>query len=258
MPRRGVTIPESELGELSKENGRWFDVYYSHPNAPKDKNYKNKVRKFLCFKKHNTKSFENFKLNDIEEFKKMLKDLNYENGINQYLSAISGFAEILRNDFPDKFPRSFLINVASLQEKRASKPSGEVLSLTQISYIKKFNDEEADKYEKFVFEKLFNQGVQLEELQEVGNKELEGNINYISKANQYFINITEYLSKQKVYPESKNINSDHFKKTHQANFLLCPNCQKKTENIAENWVLVRTEFDKQYRLVCINCKGEKK
>lgn len=256
MAKKSIKIPESELGELSKENERWFNVYYNHPNAPKTEDYKNRVRDFLCFKKHNTKPFENFKLNDIENFKKMLKDSKYENGINQYVSAISSFAKFLRKNYPETFPRSFLVDVASLREKGDSKPSGEVLSLTQISYIKKFNYEKADNYEKFIFEKLFNQGIQLEELQEIGNKELEDNINYISKANQYFIKITEYLKNQRVYPELKNINSDHFKKTHQANFLLCPNCQKETENIAENWVLVRTEFDKQYHLVCINCKGE--
>lgn len=256
MAKRDVIIPPHFLGEVSEENKKWFKIYCDNPKAPKTQSYKDKVRKFLEYVKHNKKPLYEFEQADVEIFIEMLMDAGYGGGgIDQFICAISGCARILRKYDPVTFPPSFLSSISpTLRMNEESKSSGDVLTLKQLSLIRKFTLEQDDRVDKFIFEALFRQGVQLEELQSIGKRDLDSSLDYKYKANQYFKKLTEYLKKHREYAKVKNVNAEHFKQSHQAYFFPCPICQKEFENIAENWVLVRTEFDSEYRLVHAACK----
>jgi hypothetical protein len=251
MAKKNVRIPQKLLGELSRENRKWFEFYENHPSAP-GKAYRSKARKFLEYKKHNQKPFPAFDDTDVQIFIEMLKSAGYGSGINGYIGAISGLAERLRTEFTQDFRPSFLTNISRFAVDEESKSSGIVLTQRQISLIKKYTLEKGSELEIYFFEKLFRQGVQLERLQIIGQEEFGEDIDFIYQSRQYFKRVTRYLKSE------ENINAEHFKLSHQAYFFKCPNCEKETENIAENWVLIRTEFDDEYRLVCAGCKGKKK
>ncbi len=259
MAKSSVGIPPHLLGELSQENSKWFELYENHPQAPKTKSHRNKVRKFLEYKEHNQKPFYFFGQADVDNFIAMLKSAGYKGGgIDPFISAISKCAEILREEYPQTFPPSFLSSVSKSRKNEARESSGEVLTLGQITLIKKYTLEQGDLYEKYIFEKLFRRGVQLEELQFMGKNDFDEDIDLIYRANQYFKKITQYLTDQGEYKKTTNINSEHFKQSHQAYFFLCPTCQERIENIDENWVLVRTKFDDEYRLVHAACKEKQR
>lgn len=259
MAKSDVEIPPDLLGELSPENSKWFELYENHRLAPKTKSHRNKVRKFLEYKEHNQKPFYLFGQAEVDNFVTMLKSVGYNTGgINPYISAISKCAYILREEYPKTFRPSFLSNVSKSRKNEARKSSGEILSLGQISLIKKYTLEQGDLHEKYIFEKLFSRGVQLEELKVIGRNDFDEDIDFIYKANQYFKKLTTYLTEQGGYAKTTNLNSDHFKKSHQAYFFLCPICQERIENTAENWILVRTELDNEYHLVHATCKDKLK
>jgi hypothetical protein len=255
MAKRSVRIPPELLGEVSEENRKWFEIYCNHPKAPKSKSYRKKIKNFLEYKDHNQKPFYTFNQIEVDKFIEMLIDAGYGGGgIDPFISAISRCAQILRDEYPDTFPSTFLISISKSRINEVSKSYGGVLTLLQLSLIKKFTIEQGDSFEKFVFEELFQKGVQLEELQSNGRSNFDSSVDYIYKANQYFRKLTQYLREKGEYANTKNINSEHFKQSHQAYFFTCPICQEKFENLEENWVLVRTEFDSQYRLVHAACK----
>ena len=54
---------------------------------------------------------------------------------------------------------------------------------------------------------------------------------------KYFKKLTQNLTERGEYAKTTNINSEHFKQSHQAYFFLCKTCQVRIENIAENWIL---------------------
>ena len=109
-----------------------------------------------------------------------------EEASTPYISAISKCAEILRAEYSDIFSSSFLSSISTLRKNEGSNSSGEVLSIRQISMIKKYTLEQGDLYEKYIFEKLFRRGVQLEKLQIIGESDFDGDIDFIYKANQVF------------------------------------------------------------------------
>jgi len=258
MAKSSVRIPPGLLGELSQENNKWFEFYEKHPNAPKTKSYRKKVRYFLEYKGHNQKPFYSFGEAEVNNFLDMLKSAGYNRGIDTFISAISKCAKILREEYSDIFPPSFLSSISKSRKNEASESSGEVLTLRQISLIKKYTLEQGDLYEKYIFENLFRRGVQLESLKVVEKIDFDEDVDFIYKANQYFKKLTSHLTEQGEYAKTTYLNSDHFKKSHQAYFFPCPFCQGRIENIAENWILVRIEFDDEYRLVHAACKDNLK
>ncbi len=228
MAKRGVRIPPDLLGEVCEENRKWIEIYENHPKASKIKNYKSKFTRFLRYIEHNQKPFYLFDQADVDKFIDMLIDSGYGGGgIDQFIHAISSCAQILRDEYHDQFPSSFLINVSKSLINEESKSYGEVLNLKQLSLIKKFTLEKGDTFDQFVFEELFQKGVQLEELQSIGIRNSDTSINYKNKATKYFRKLTQYLQNQGEYFKAKNINSEHFKLSHEAYFFLCPICARE-------------------------------
>ena len=260
MARRKKEIPPEMLGEISQENAEWLIFYENHPKAPKTEHYRNYVREFLCYINHNQKSFTKFTENDADNFIGMLERVPFSgSGINNYIGAISGCARILREEKQDSFSPTFLINISKKRRKRQEnecKPSSEYFTLRQISLIKKFTYEQCNDTDQFIFNELYYNGIQLVELQSIGKELLDSKIDYIHKANQYFLKITEHLKEMGEYFEENNINSEHFKQSHKDFFIRCPFCEQDVENISENWILVRTEFTDKYRIIHSPCKDK--
>ena len=75
----------------------------------------------------------------------------------------------------------------------------------------------------------------------------------------YFKKVTTYLkSIAGVWKKERSLNYSDILKSHEIYMIKCPNqnCGELSENFQKNWVLVKTEFDTEYRLVCSQCKGE--
>jgi hypothetical protein len=260
MPRGDGKIDPKELGELSPENNKWFEIYFNHSKAPKNKGYKNKVKSFLEYKEHNQKPLDLLVDDDVKNFIDMLKRSGFGiNGINPYINAISACAKLLREEYPISFSPLFLINISNLLSiNEEIKPSGEVLTLGQIDIIKKYTIEECDIYENYIFTRLFCEGVKLEELKISGKNYFSEEIDFDGKARKYFKKLTQQLKKHEKLDNITNINSEHLKKSHRAYYFLCPFCQKRFENIAENWILMRTEFNDEYRIIHALCKDKQR
>jgi len=298
MAKGKAKIPLHLLGELSSENSKWFRAYEKSPKAPTTKSYRTKVERFLRYTKHNQKPFYTFIQDDVINFIEMLeKEGEYRGGgIDPYIGAISKCAEILRDEYPKKFSPFFLADISKLKKNEKSTPSGQALTSTQISYIRKYNTEHAEQddfYGEYIFEMIFQLGLQLEELQLYQPKDYDRekqcfisaggepipyqisvidsllirfldsakdisnkHVDFSSESRKYFKEVTAYLKGKDVYSEGRNINSEYLKQSHTAYFIPCPNCKKETENIEENWVLTKVESSDVYRLYCKTCKGK--
>jgi site-specific recombinase XerC len=260
MARGTAKISSDELGELSSENKKWFEVYENHAKAPKTKEYRDQVREFLEYKNHNRKSFQAFDQTDVSNFIEMLEHAGFQaGGINTYISAINACAKILHEEDSEAFTLSWLDGLRTKRKnKEESESPGEVLTVEQISLIKKYNREQGNEITRYIFDNLFRGGVQLEELQNIGKHDFREDIDFINESAKYFRKITSYLIKSKVYTETAIINSKHFKLSHQAYFYQCPFCKEVFENVNQNWILLRTKYDTEYRLVHAACKGRLK
>lgn len=261
MARGPARIPLEELGELSSENKKWFEIYENHTKAPGTKEYRDQVREFLEYKNHNRKPFPEFEKTDVSNFLEMLERAGFKaGGINTYVSVINACTKILHEEDSETFTLSWLDGLLTKRKKKEeeSESPGEVLTVEQISLIKKYNREQGNEITRYIFDKLFRGGVQLEELQNIGKHDFEKDIDFINESTKYFRKITSYLIERKVYTETAIINSKHFKLSHQAYFYQCPFCKEEFENVNENWILVRTEYDAEYRLVHAACKGKLK
>lgn len=258
MARGSVKIPAQELSELSKENEKWFEIYERHSNAPKTKAYRDQVKEFLKYKRHNRKPLQSFDKKDINNFIEMIDSMGFKAvSADSYISVINSFARILNEEDSATFPLSWLNGILTERKNKISNAEspGEVLSVDQLSLIKKFTQDQGNKIWEYIFNKLFREGIQLEKLQIDGKHEIDVDIDFINESTKYFQKITTYLKEKGVYTKTTIINSKHFKLSHKAYFLLCPFCKKEFENVDKNWILIRTEYDNEYRLVHAACKG---
>lgn len=285
MARGKPTIPDEYLGEISDENSVWFEAYSeNHPIGPTPKV---KVGKILRYKEINQISIQDFSLKEIREFKDMMEERTYKpSGIEPYIRNFSGFAKFLRENHKDEFPETFLLNINDVineldEEKNALGTSDKSLSPMQINLIRKYNKENGTVYDEYIFEVFFQLGIQGKELQLCQPKFQHPNKPCFTpqKGNNIFYNtvISTILKKIKEVDEDElakkirnvryyfedvseyvdgKVNATSLKASHLAYFLLCPSCKEKTENVEENWVLVRTEFDEGHRLYCVKCKGK--
>lgn len=270
-------------GEMEENNKKWFDEYIEHHHP---EGYNSLVERFLRFSDFQNRPFDTFVIDDLDRYKRILEVSGRRSGNDFY--AIKNFRNFLRDKYQKQFGETFLPNLSRfIPRTQKSKTNGMVLSLPQISYIRKYN--KSDIYDEYVFEVLFQLGVQKEYLKFClpvyadpanrlfvlkGKKEpipyndkietllskikdakkLEDKIKKIN--HQYFYKITDYLRDDiKIFPENRKLNSSDILVSHQAYFFTCPNCGDKFENIAENWILAKMEVDNQNRLFCTQCKG---
>lgn len=289
-------IQEEFLGEIRKDNQRWFDLYKA-----KNKNYHSQIRRFLRYTKHNEKSLDLITVDDIREFADMLENLEKpykRSGFNNFIFGVSELAKFLRDEIGEPFPEEFLTNITAkemgiIKENEGTDSYGKALTQNQLWGIRKYNQIQETRVEEYFFEILFQLGVTIEDLDSCKpkyqnssekwfgfnkdpkknltyNKKIETVIERLSAEDKKEINnavvdnneITKYLKrvttflKKEINYTGKNINKDHIKKSHEVYILPCFNCGGKLENLADNWLLVHTESDENFRLVCVECKGE--
>ena len=75
-------------------------------------------------------------------------------------------------------------------------------------------------------------------------------------SNKYLERITKNLIQEGNFYKDTNLNMFDIRETSKDFFLECPNCKRRLENVSRNWVLAKTDYDDDFRLVCCICKGE--
>jgi hypothetical protein len=270
---------------MEQSNKGWFEKFKAKTNH-KSKGYYQTVEKFLKFSKYKDKPFNTFTLTDIEDYVYVMWDNNYSaKRTDGVVAAISSFKNFLIKNY--SFPQDFLSNVLTLQVNESSVPDSDPLTPLQLHYVREYN--ERNIVDEFIFEIYFQLGVDKKDLeicvpQNVDREKRcfhsEGKeIKYNEKINQlmrkvedvdgletqvksidyrYLKKATTHLKEAGVWKKERALNYSDILKSHEVYMLKCPNlsCGELTENLQQNWVLVKEEFDTEYRLVCSQCKGK--
>jgi len=78
-----------------------------------------------------------------------------------------------------------------------------------------------------------------------------------SMVEYYFGVMTNYLQDKGYFLKEQTFSFDNIKHTRNRYKMKCPCCGEMSENISENWVLIRLENSELKQIVCKKCKGEK-
>ena len=226
---------------------------------------------------------------DITNFIGILDRLNQKTSQkNNYISAANAFRVFLLEQHPDLFDPSFLDGLISLKKQSDSSPERIALNPDQLFLIRKYADVKPKPLTIYIFELYFQLGIQKKDIQycTVQNADLEKmefrkDKNVIKYNNVIQNLLLKYRNELKDANLSASSASDKFETltswliknnaagqyfdsplcwedvnfSHSLYILTCPVCQRKHENIASNWVLVKTEIENEYRLACVQCKG---
>lgn len=268
-------------------NKVWFDDFKN--NTDKITSHSN-VERFLKLKIFNNKPFNSFDINEIINFYDFLEKLPASPAtINNYLNAIIKFRDYLIKKYPNDFPNLFLHEAGDL--RHAPKELGQFekipLNYYQLSLIRKYPD--TKPVTKYIFEIFFQLGIDKKDIEFCNSRNADFEkmefrtdndpIRYntviqnmllkyteeladieltVSKASSRFESLTNYLIKNNAngkYTRERPLCYEDIRYTHSLFIFTCPNCNMKHENISSNWVLAKTEFEEEYRLVCNICKG---
>ena len=264
-------LPNYLRKEIASHNKLWLEKYQTESNNRKE--YYPDVQEFLEFCAHNNdKEVQYIDRTDADLYITTLKEYtNSSFTINRRLSALAGFRNFLRSQYPQEFGEEFLSDLPPHERTDENPKDIRALSLEQVSYIRKYNRRYLK--DEYIFELFFQLGIDNNDLiackfPRIRTAQVDEIIKKVPKGevvegtiNSYFTKITKHLKKQGKYDENRrSINSYDLAESHQAYFLKCPNCRRTFENIAENWVLARVKFDEagyqdKYRIVCAQCKG---
>jgi hypothetical protein len=276
--------------EINPENNLFLIAFKNNNRFYKSGYYQN-IENFLKYKGISTKPLSSLTADDVE----MYRDDMWKEGVGSkrtdaIISAISTFKKYLitEKSFPDNFLQrieDLRINDKSLSDKSV------IFSREQLFEIRAFNEQHSTF--EYVFEVLFQLGVDKKDLifctphnadkarhafinekkgifikynnrindlfslncDEQELKKVITNIDY-----QYFQKLTNYLREEKniiIRPKPQQIIYSDIIKSRDYFIFRCPNenCSQFVENLAQNWVLVRTDFEADYRLFCNECKG---
>ena len=251
--------------------------------------YYQSLENFLKFTGLEGKILSSLNTSDVENYRNAMWDC----GVNSVrtdliIEVISTFKNYLIKNH--SFPSDFLSDIKILKVNEKSSPDNIALTLVQLAYIRDFN--QTNQIFEYLFELLFQLGIDKKDLLNClpnyadknlrkfvnGKKQIGHNekINLLLAKQYdtremkrvikdidalYFKKITYYLREEKkayTRPEPRQINYSDILKTHEIYILKCPNhdCNELVENTSHNWVLVQTDFEKEYRLFCNVCKGK--
>jgi hypothetical protein len=269
---------------INNENEAWLQVYKNERTFAKG--YFPKLVRFFHYKEFAKIPFNQFTNKEIESFITALENNNFSTDtINAQINQISGFKKYLIEKFPEKFPKDFLDDLPRFD--KTSESDAIILNLKQLNLIREFNSRKII-YE-YIFEMYFQNNIMKKEiyycLPEFSNPtefcftftdsfKLKYNrfvaelLEKVQKNNgikftdstitEYFKSVGVFLRKQKpsAFIKTRPLNYSDIEKSRERYMVLCPNCHRLTENNSHNWVLVKYEGEKNYRLVCSVCKGE--
>lgn len=261
------------------ENRLWLKKFEESPQSK----YISDLSKFLRYSDFEEISLSLYSLNEIEIFFNKLNEENYgDSQKNRFRLAIMGFWEFLCENFSDKFTSVDIIDYLDKMGGEIEYNSKIIPPLSLMEIIKLRQELSSNSEDLYVFEILFQTGCSEEEFEEYllnkNDKEqiktkirkFLGDLNilrildeldveqftwYRTKTTNLFKRIKRILRENNLGMTNQEIKFALFKHTHDAFFIPCPNCGRRLENLADNWVLVREESDDRFYLVCKYCKG---
>ncbi|MCZ7547664.1 MAG: hypothetical protein M5U11_00710 [Anaerolineales bacterium] len=273
-----------KLKEMEPTNKGWFELFKGKTNYKPG--YYQTIENFLKYSNYKDKPFNTFTLADVEDYIFVMWDNNYSSKrTDGVVATISSFKNFLIKN--SSFPPNFLDKVLSLQVNESSVSDSEPLSLFQLHNIREYNN--GSIVDEFIFEMYFQLGIDKQDLaicipqnadnekrcfrfkgKEIRyNQKIEKLISKIQSVDglatkiksidyRYLKNVTTHLkSIDGAWQKERALNYSDILKSHQVYMIKCPNvnCGELSENIQQNWVLVKQDFDTEYRLFCSQCKG---
>jgi hypothetical protein len=273
-----------KLKEIEPINKGWLESFKKKTSYKPG--YYQTIGNFLKYSKYKGKPFNTFTLADVEDYIFIMWDNGYSsNRTDDVVATISSFKNFLIKN--SSFPSDFLDDILSLQVKENSISDSEPLSLFQLHHIREYNN--SNIIDEFIFEIYFQLGIDKQDLaictpqnadnekrcfrfkgKEIRyNQKIEQLISRIQSVDRlemkiknidyrYLKNVTTHLkSIAGAWQKERALNYSDILKSHQVYMVKCPNvkCGELSENIQQNWVLVKQDFDTEYRLFCSQCKG---
>ncbi len=281
-----ASFPKELLTKVIESNNKiWIEQYKTMTNF--SKGYYQKLENFFRFHKFTNKPFNLFVLKDVEEYIEVLFDNDYApNLIDSVISNLSSFKNFLIVQYPDNFSQSFLSNILSLKIGTKEKKYAESRPLTykQLTHIKQYI--KSNIRTEYIFNVFYQLGIDkknfhvcspnnaVREKNSFVKENIEIEFNFVIaelltrvmlepnfKATPNMISahlkkIQMYLSDNNLLEEDQTITYNDIIKTHERFFFICPNCDRKKENISSNWILVKTSINNELQLICSECKGQ--
>jgi site-specific recombinase XerD len=274
------------LNEMEPTNKKWFEKFRAETHYT-SLGYYQTIENFLKYCEFKDKTLETFTTRpDIEDYILAMWENHYSSGrTDDVIATISSFRNFLVNNC--SFPQDFLSDILNLQVNEKSVPDSAPLTLSQLYHIREYNIRNIT--DKYIFEIYFQLGIDKKDLAICVPKNVDYEkrcfyvkdkmIRYNEKISQlisqvevnelevkmqnidyhYFKKVTAHLrNTARVWEKERALNYSDILESHKIFMIKCPNpsCEELLENVQQNWVLVKTEFDTEYRLVCCRCKGK--
>lgn len=275
------------LNEISQTNKKWFEKFQEETDLG-SKGYYQTIENFLKYTKYKDKPFDTFTRSDIDEYILAMWQNGYKSGrTDGVIAAISSFKNFLIKNC--SFPQDFLSDILSLQVNEESVSDSAPFNLSQLHHIREYNNHSIT--DEYIFEVYFQLGIDKQDLAIcvpqnadrqkrcfcLNDKAIRYNekisqlidkIEYLNELemkiqnidHHYFEKVTTHLTEKVagVWKKERALRYSDILRSHEIYMIKCPNpsCRELSENIKQNWVLVKTEIDTEYRLVCFRCKGQ--
>lgn len=283
MAKRAKTF--LKIKKLNNEKEKLFNSF-SESEKDLEEEYRKNVRRFLRWKEIGNKNINELNNNDIANFFIVLNENGYSYSRKiQYLEPIKKFRLFLITQHG--YSENYLSKVLDLvieDDEEGTESKGTIYTLEQLNSIREFN--KRNLIDEYIFEVYFQLRIQKKDLRKCIPKNsvskekcfhyknekffynraisqlLEHDIDsedLLSHASEidhyYFRRLTQYMRSEGLIDNKSNLIYQDIEKSHDKYILRCPNCGELTENIGENWVLIKTNTDSDFRLYCRSCKG---
>jgi hypothetical protein len=205
--------------------------------------------------------------------------------IDFFTSVLSNLGKYLQDKYPEKFDRNFLKYIERINAETSKNIPPRALKMYELDGLKEFLEIENNNKAAYVFyiyyhydikkadfkyfdptkadieEGYFEYGREkvyfTNEIYDALNRGKKIDSFKLSTVDYYFAIMTKHMQDKGYFSKEQTFTFDNIKLTRNRYRMKCPCCGKMSENISENWVLVRLEDSKLKQIVCRKCKGEK-
>lgn len=284
MPK-AIFPKELLCNEINEINKTLLNDYKKETNF--SRGYYQKLEKFFKFIGYQNLPFNSFTKANVERYIEVMVDNNFsEDTINTLFGALSGYKNFHIKKNPSLFRKDFLFDLPINFFKNVKPSDAFAFNQIQLNLIREYNRQKFQN--EYIFEIFFQLGIKKKDLaickpenhdrqsfcfRTANGKEIRYNIHIADilervpedqelkltemVTNYYLIKVTEFFRQQTppVYFKERPISYSDIIKSHKKYILNCPFCGQFNENVAKNWVLIKTEQNAGYRLVCSQCKG---
>jgi hypothetical protein len=288
MSRGEKAIFPKELlsNEMEEHNKDWLQDYKSKISHDNNVYYK-RIKELFRFHSFEHKPFNYFTQTDLEDYVLAMWDNGYSiETSNVLVPALREFINFLEKDYSGVLPPGFLERLEKLRARVNEDHQFKTLPLipTQIEFIRKHNERNIN--DEYIFELIFQLRIPSNKLKDCHprfrnenqkrfvpekRKSFEYNnkiaslldklgedktlILSISKLQSWLFRINRELKQNGLWSKERDLVYSDLVASHDKYVMKCPSCGEFTENISNDWVLVRSGEDEDYRLVCLHCKG---